>query len=125
MAQVPVTIICQIYPKDKTVKPYPATILGFANITGLEVGGGPILPPEEVPPVDPPWEIWPNPPEGTAPHPEHPIVLPDPILPPENPPPGNPPWHEGWNWSVAKNGWYYLYIPGEGDPQPKRPGGRR
>ena len=45
MSSVPVTIHCQIYPKDKSVKPYPATIIGFASITGLQVGGGPILPP--------------------------------------------------------------------------------
>ena len=30
------------------------------------------------------------------------------------------PPHEGWNWSVAKSGWDFLYVPGKGDPQPKR-----
>ena len=46
MAEVPVTIQCMIYPRDKSGKPYPATVVGFASITGLQVGGGPILPPD-------------------------------------------------------------------------------
>lgn len=118
MAEVPITIVCMIYPKNKTVEPYPATIRGFAHISDLQVGGGPILPPDEVPPVDPPLVIWGGP--FDPPHPEHPIVLPDPPVPPEQIPPGNPPWHEGWNWSVAKSGWYYLYIPSESDARPRR-----
>lgn len=123
MAAVPVTIQAMIYPRDKSGEPYPATIVGFASITGLQVGGGPILPPDEVPidpPIEPPLTIWPNPPEGVAPIPEHPIVLPDPIQPPDQPPSPPVPPHEGWNWSAAKSGWYYLYVPGPEDPQPKR-----
>jgi len=73
-----------------------------------------------VPPVEPPLVIWPNPPEGQAPLPSHPIVLPDPIQPPEKPPAQAEPPHEGWNWSAAKSGWYYLYIPGEGQAGPKK-----
>jgi hypothetical protein len=121
MAEVPVTIHAQIYPKDKSVKPYPATILGFASITGLSVGGGPVLPPAEVPPVDPPLVIWGGP-FDPPPHPEHPIAWPQPPTPPEQPPATPVPPHEGWNWSAEKSGWYYLYIPGTGDPQPKRRG---
>ena len=123
MAAVPVTIQCLVYPRNKTVAPFPATIVGVASITGLEVGGGPVEPPPDIP-VEPPLCIWPNPPEGTAPLPEHPIALPgDPWWPEEPPPDQTPPQveppHEGWNWSVAKGQWYYLYVPGEGDAQPK------
>lgn len=79
----------------------PCTIVGLASLTGLGVGGGPILPPSQPP------SIWPSPghpahpivlpPMGGGgahpehpiywpPHPEHPIVLPpSPIVPPEPP----------------------------------------
>lgn len=49
----------------------PFTFIGLASLTGLGVGGGPIIPPDK-PPIDP----------GL--HPEHPIVLPKP---PQVPPP--------------------------------------
>ena len=139
MAAVPVTIQAMIYPRDKSGDPYPATIVGFASITGLTIGGGPILPPDQVPPIDPPLVIWggpidpypdiggpgPQPPAGA--HPEHPIVLP-----PDQPPPVDPPTtpdhkvHEGWNFNDGSNptypnvGWYYVYIPGPTDAQPKK-----
>lgn len=118
MAAIPVTIQAQIYPKDKTVKPYPATILGFASITGLEVGGGPIIPPDELPDLPkPPGDliIWGG---GNEPFPTPPIVIPEP--PPVDQPATPQPPHEGWNWSAAKSGWYYLYVPGEGEAGPKR-----
>jgi hypothetical protein len=118
MSSVPVTIHATVYPKDKSVKPYPATIVGMASLTGVQVGGGPILPPGEAPPVEPPLTIWPNPPEGSV-LPEHPIVLP-PEPPPTQPPATPSPPHEGWNWSAAKSGWYYVYVPGEGSAGPKR-----
>lgn len=121
MASVPITFRGTMYPKDHTVPPYAFTAVGMAEITGLDVGGGPIVPPDEIdeiPPIEPPFEIWPNPPEGIAPMPEHPIVLP-PSLPPVDPPATPQPPHEGWNWSAAKSGWYYLYVPGPGAPGPK------
>lgn len=127
MAGVPITFRGMMYPKDKTVKPYPFTALGVAEITGLSVGGGPILPPDVPiePPIEPPLTIWPNPPEGVAPHPEHPIVLPDPIKPPEHPPASPEKPHPGWNWKPStpnspQAGWYFLYVPGAGAPQPKK-----
>lgn len=117
MASVPITFRGNVYPRDKSTDPFPATCVGFAEITGLQPGGGPILPPDEVPPVEPPLTIWPGP--GPLPGVEHPIVLPDPILPPDRPPATPQPPHEGWNWSAAKSGWYYLYVPGEGAAGPK------
>ena len=115
MAAVPVTIQCMVYPRDKSGPPYPATLVGFASITGLQVGGGPILPPSEVPPVDPPLIIWGGP---IDPYPDH--GLPIPPMPPEQPPPVATPPKEGWNLSHAKGGWYYLYVPGPTDPQPHK-----
>lgn len=124
MAAVPIVFNCLVYPRNKTVQPYPATIVGLASIAGLEVGGGPIEPPPDIP-VEPPLTIWPNPPEGQAPLPSHPIALPgDPWWPDTPPPDQTPPQvekpHPGWNWSAAKSQWYFLYVPGEGQAQPKK-----
>lgn len=117
MAAVAITLHCLVYPKNKTVQPFPATIVGLASYTDVGVGGGPIEPPPDITPIPPDWEIWPSPGD-----PDFPIdILPDP--PPDETPPVVEKPHEGWNWSVVKGSWYYLYVPGEGDPQPK--GGRR
>lgn len=75
----------------------PTTLTGVLAYSDRGVGGGPIVPPDK-PPGGPPNVIWPNPPEGQAPLPSHPISLPgDPWWPgeapkpPELPPPGSPP----------------------------------
>ena len=128
MAAVPVTIQCMIYPRDKSGDPYPATIVGFASITGLTVGGGPILPPDEVPPgeVQPPLVIWGGP---IDPYPDH--GLPEPPTPPDQPPATPTPPHEGWNFNNGSNpdypnvGWYYVYVPSPTDPQPHKYGAKR
>lgn len=119
MAAVPITFHGTMYPKDHTVAPYAFTAVGMANITGLTIGGGPIVKPPDIDeiPVPPDFGIWGG---SNEPFPTPPIYLP-PDLPPVNPPTPIPPPHEGWNYSQAKNGWYYLYVPGEGDPQPKTP----
>jgi len=97
MAQVPVSMQVMIYPRNKTVKPYPATVVGYAWITGLEVGGGPVEPPE-LPPTEPP----PVEDDGKIAV----IIKPAP---------------EGGGWGFSANkGWYYQ--PGAGQAQPKRPG---
>lgn len=122
MAAVPVTLRVFVYPKNKTVPPYPATMVGFAEITGLGVGGGPIEPPPDIQP-EPPLEIWGGP-FDPPPHPEHPIAWPPgnetPPEPPTTPPGVVEKPHEGWNWSAAKSGWYYLFVPGPTEPGPKR-----
>lgn len=122
MSSVPITFVCMVYPRDKSVKPYPATLAGFAQITGLGVGGGPIEPPPDIVP-EPPLVIW-GPPDG---RPTLPIAGwdPDHGTWPDVPPPIDPPAnvekpHEGWNWSAAKSGWYFLYVPREGEAQPKK-----
>lgn len=103
MAQTPMTFNCVIYPRDKSVKPYPATLVGYAYITGLGIGGGPIIPDSDA-------------------HPEHPIVLPPidigpPDQPPEDPTVIKPPPPDGgWGWSPAY-GW--GYFPGSSQPGPK------
>jgi hypothetical protein len=127
MAAVPITFQGMMYPRNKTDAPYPFTALGVASITGLGVGGGPILPPDEVPPVEPPLHIWGGP--FDPPHAEHPIVLP-PDLPPIDPPSESthPVKKNAWNWNDGTNpqypntGWFYVYVPGEGEAGPKRAG---
>lgn len=126
MSAVEVTVSGVLFDKqNRTVQ--NVVLIGEATLTGLGVGGGPmppgpgspgqppsiwpspghpahpiVLPPEQPPGGGQPPSIWPNPPEGIAPHPEHPIVLPEP---PDKPPePIAPPvswkavWHptEGW-----------------------------
>lgn len=60
MAEVPITInavICDLY--GRTISG-PLKIVGSASITGLGVGGGPIIPPDAGSPGQPP-SIWPGP----------------------------------------------------------------
>lgn len=99
MAAVPVTISGVLYDLyGRTTQ--RVLLMGDLSISDVSIGGGPIIPPDK-PPGGPPVGIWPNPPEGQAPIPSHPIVLPgDPswegpggIKPPDfqPPPPGSPP----------------------------------
>src|SRR6516165_8647597 len=57
MAAVPVILNGVMYPKAKgsggMSQAVPAVFIGALSIQGLEVGGGPIIPPD-APPVDPP-----------------------------------------------------------------------
>lgn len=93
---------------------------GEASLLGLEIGGGPIIPPPQpgqppgiwgpndprpqppianvpgLPPMGPNWPPGGQPPgiwpgPGPLPHPEHPIVLPPEQVPPEQRPPEVPP----------------------------------
>jgi len=60
MAAVPVIINGVLYPKEKGGQVIPAVFCGYLSIEGLEVGGGPVIPPEQVPP-DPPIDVPPQP----------------------------------------------------------------
>lgn len=126
MGAVPVAINGVFYPSNKKDPPIKGTMFGNAWIPGLHVGGGPVEPPPDIQP-EPPLIIWGGPIDphpdhglpGPQPHPEHPIVIP-PEPPPTEPPTQVEPPHEGWNWSPAMSGWYYLYVPGKDQPGPKR-----
>ena len=113
MSAVEVTISGVLYDKvNRTTQ--NVVLIGEAFLTGLGVGGGPIIPPPGPGgPVDPgygkptpPDVIWGGrpppgggswvPPQPGDPHPSHPIALPgDPWWPtdppPTIPPPGSPP----------------------------------
>ena len=117
MAAVPVIINGVLMPKGKSAhdKPVPAVFLGWANVAGLEVGGGPIIP------------------DPDAPHPEHPIALPDPptpidppVDPPSEPSPGlavvikPAPSTGGWGLAVNDQKMQWFFVPGESGAGPKR-----
>lgn len=118
MAAVEVTITGMLY--DKLARTTQNVVLvGEASLTGLGIGGGPVIPPGRPPgsggpgaPVDPGWGYperpvdpgygIPGPPYPGRPpsdaHPSHPIALPgdpwwppDAPQPPQLPPPGSPP----------------------------------
>ena len=102
MAAVPIIINGVFMPKGKAAgdKPEPGVFIGYASITGLEVGGGPIIPdpPPEVP-VDPPPD---NPPPSVAV-----IIKPAPVT---------------GGWGLAGQGgqlqWYF--VPAASGAGPKR-----
>lgn len=134
MAAVPVTIVGILTTDQGSTN---ATMVGMASLTGLGVGGGPIMPPSDAHPehpivlppgrpIDPgahpehpiviPPTIWPDPPEGTAPHPEHPIVIPPP---PDIP--NAPPLQAKIVWvppGYPNSGWNVIYVPTGEHPAP-------
>jgi hypothetical protein len=132
MAEIPVTIQGIIAPLGKSAEdqPFPAVISGKIWLTGLSVGGGPIIggsPGEPAHPIAPPplgiWGPpgpWPTPPiyippspgNPDPPRPAHPIVLPPVDVPP---PDGGP--SLGWEVQVywtPENGWAVALVPKEG-----------
>jgi hypothetical protein len=128
MAQVPVSMQVVVYPRDKSVKPYPATIVGYAWITGLAPDHG--LPgdqphPDHGLPGDQPHPDHGLP--GAQPHPEHPIVLPPVDVPPPVDQSGleitltvkQAPEEGGWGLNLDE-GWYYNPGPSEAGPKGKR-----
>lgn len=139
MAAVPVTIIGI---QTDELGSRNVTITGMASLTGVGVGGGPIMPgqppsiwpggkpthPIVLPPEGGPPSIWPSP--G---HPEHPIYLPPGIWP--NPPEGQapipehpivippPPGVQGPDLEVKviwhpEQGWMVVLVPTGPTPTP-------
>lgn len=137
MAAVDVTISGILYDKlNRTVQ--QVVLIGEASLTGVGVGGGPIVPPNQPPsggaPPHPSLPIyWPGGPPGEPPpgfwgggmgpgvkpqpHPEHPIVLP-PDVPPDIPsPPDLFTWKVAW---TEEQGWMVVAIPNVPHPVPSK-----
>ena len=125
MAAIEITISGALYDKQaRTMR--PVVLIGEASLTGLEIGGGPVVPgapPGIWGPTDPrpgyglpgePPVIW-----GPGdPRPTPPIHIPKP---PTDPPidptvPKPPPEGGGWGWH-PEYGWGYFPMTG-GKPHP-------
>jgi len=116
MAAVPITIVGILSHDDGTSE--NVSIVGVSSITGLTVGGGPIIPP--VSPGVPTHPIW-GPPGFNPPGPGMPPgIWGGPIPPmPDTPPDGGikpPPPDGGWGYH-PEYGWGY-FPGGGGKPQP-------
>ena len=105
MAAVPVILNGIMYPKAKGAndKPVPAVFCGYLSIQGLEVGGGPIIPPD-APPIDPPID-----PPPTDPGPSVVVVVkPAPVT-------------GGWGLATdADHSFKWFFVPAQGGAGPKR-----
>lgn len=127
MAAVEVTLSGVLYDKlSRTVR--PVVFIGEASLTGLEVGGGPIMPPPFDPnaprpshPIAKPGDPW----WGSDLRPSHPIALPGdpwwpkpPIDPPDPPTAVKPPPDDGGWGYFPEYGW--GYFPEAGTPGPKK-----
>lgn len=141
MAAVPVTIVGILTTESGSTN---ATMVGMASLTGLGVGGGPVLPgdggkppgpwgpndPRPTPPIanvpgidnpDPPGKpevpppsIWP--PGPGIDFPSHPIVIPPPVGPGTPIPPGTLiNWEAVWS---PENGWEVIGKPNVPHPSP-------
>lgn len=132
MSAIEITITGVLYDKINRTS-QPVVLIGEASLTGLGVGGGPIIPPPFDPnaprpshPIAKPGDPW----WGQDLHPEHPIVIPpSPIDPPINLPPGGTPMPPavgvpipGWAVWVPTKGW--TFVPATGAiPKPPTGGG--
>lgn len=122
MAAVEVTISGVLYDKvNRTTQ--NVVLIGEASLTGLGIGGGPIIPPPGQPPSSgvpthpimlPGMPGWGVPPDA---HPEHPIVIP-PDVPPDIPaPPDLFTWHVAW---TDTTGWVVVAVPNVPHPVPSK-----
>lgn len=134
MAAVPVTLRGVVTQGMGPAGPYDVgqeiTFVGLLNITGLGVGGGPVIPPAQPPVSGPPGvpihPIW-GPPGFNPPGPGMPPGIGGgPIIPPSLTPPDPPtdpsvgkppPPGGGWGWH-PEYGWGY-FPGGGGKPQPQ------
>ena len=139
MAAVEVTITGTLYDKlNRTTQ--QVVLIGEASLTGLGIGGGPIIPPGQPPGQQPPgvptfpialppgsWGPGGPPGPGYPPSVEHPIVLPPDqvppgMKPPEPPQPGDPttpvpppPGSAGWPVSsIVPPPYIVVQYPGIG-----------
>jgi hypothetical protein len=129
MSAIPVTIVGTLNSKSDSgtaVVQTQVCLVGNLHLTGLAVGGGPIIPPDEIPPGTPVFPIWGPPGITLPPLPGYPPVAGHPL--PEPPPPFPEPPADGMvKPPPAEGGWGYHpdygwgYFPGPGDPQPKQP----
>lgn len=113
MSAVEVTITGLLYDRaNRTTQ--NVVLIGEATLTGLGVGGGPIIPPGG---GGSPPGIW----GPTDPRPTPPIYIP-PTIPTEPPPDGGdkppPDDHGGWGFVSEWSRW--GYFPGPDAAQPKR-----
>src|SRR5262249_9197630 len=106
MSAVPIIINGVMMPKSKDAgsKPVPAVFIGYATIQGLEVGGGPVIPPDQPVPPNPPMDV---------PRPENPppslavVIKPAPVT-------------GGWGLAGQGGQLQWFYAPGSSGAGPKR-----
>jgi len=103
MSSVPVIINGVLYPKEKGGQVVPAVFCGYLSIEGLGVGGGPIVPPDGIPP-DPPIDVIPP-----DPGPQVAVVVkPAPVT-------------GGWGIATDASGAFkWFFTPAQGGAGPKR-----
>lgn len=124
MAAIEITVSGVLYDKlNRTMQ--QVVLIGEASLTGLGIGGGPIIPPDKpghppgypaFPIAGPPGVDFPDKP-GYPPTIGGGPIIPPPIEPPPNPEtPKPPPPGGGWGWH-PEYGWGYFPMTG-GKPQP-------
>lgn len=104
MAAVPVILNGVMVPKNRAAgdQPVPCVITGYLSIEGLEVGGGPIIPPDVTPP-DPPIDVPPDqPPPSLAV-----VIKPAPVT-------------GGWGLASSGGQFQWFYAPAQGGAGPKK-----
>lgn len=111
MAAVPLAISGVIYDKaDKSAK--NVFLIGLSYNPSLQIGGGPIIPPEQMPPeVDPPLVIWGDPGGYNPDAPGQPW--------PEPPEGEKPPFEAKVAWT-EETGWVVVLVPTGAHPTPSR-----
>lgn len=136
MAAVEVTISGVLYDKQwRTAR--PVVLIGEAMLSGLGVGGGPVIPPEGGGPPGiwgptdprPGWGL-PGEPPGiwgpTDPRPGGgPIIPPEPTEPPPDGADKPPPEDGGWGFVAEWSKWGYFPAPDEAQPKAQTASGRR
>jgi hypothetical protein len=108
MAAVPVIINGVMYPKAKgsgnLPQAIPAVFCGYLSLEGLEVGGGPVIPPDAPVPPDPPIDVPPQPNPG----PSVAIVV------------KAAPITGGWGLASQGGSFQWFFTPGQAGAGPKR-----